>query len=657
MAKSKKAKSTTSRPTAPTTVVKQAAPNSAKTPKHQAEVASMTNRPTYRIVGLLAAALGAVIYLNTVGHQYTLDDFSIIVENWVTKGGLKNLGTIFSTEYRFGSWNSVGSLFRPVPLTMFAFEWQMAPDNPALGHWINIFTYSLLGWVLWITFRRVLADYPPILPALAVLLFIAHPIHTEVVANIKSRDEMLSLLGPLAAIYGVWRYLENKNIRWLLAALFFFAIGQFSKEGAITFLAIIPLTLWFFTKKTVGEIIRISALFLIPAVIFLLIRHRVLSSQEGAETFSILDNFIVGAKNPADRLASALMMCGKYLQMLVFPHPLVHELGYSQLKPISFGDWRPLVSLLLYGGMLGWALWQLPKRHILSYAILFYLITFSLFSNVLITIGTSYGERLLFTPSFGYTLALAWFIFKVFKLQNTSELWQLGSKGTMAWTVAGAIILAYSLKTVIRNPAWYDSNSLYTADIQNAPNSAKMNYHYGLELVKQGMDDAGDKVTDRALVEKGMARYSRAIEIFPEYHDAYGSRGVAYFRLGDMDKALADYQMCLKYRPNDAKALSNMGFIYFARNDLANAEKVYRESIKWDPRFIDARRNLGAVLAINKRFPEAIEQWQEALKYEPQNPTLLQYIGSAYRDMGQPEKAQPWLERAERAKLATPKKR
>ena len=120
----------------------------------------------------------------------------------------------------------------------------------------------------------------------------------------------------------------------------------------------------------------------------------------------------------------------------------------------------------------------------------------------------------------------------------------------------------------------------------------------------------------------------------------------AYFRLGQYEKAFEDYQIAIKHRPNDAKVLSNMGFIYFMRGELDKAEEVYRKSIQYDPRFVDARRNLGAVLAMKKNFPAAIEQWKEGLKYEPNNATLLFYIGSGYRDMGQPEKSGEWFERA-----------
>ncbi|MBK6932900.1 MAG: tetratricopeptide repeat protein [Saprospirales bacterium] len=611
-------------------------------------------------IGILAAVIGFALYINTFGHIYCLDDYSAIKENWVTKGGLKNLGTIFSTEYRYGAWNSPGSLYRPMTLVMFALEWQLAPDNPFLGHFLNAVFYALSGWVLWIAWRRILHAYPPILPALAVLFFMAHPVHTEVVANIKSRDEIMAMLLSTLALYGIWKYFERAKTGWLSFSVVIYGVALFFKESAITFLAIFPLTIWFFTDRPLAQNLRISALFLLPAVLFLAIRHQVLSAQPYQELYSTLDNFLIAAQDTSSRLASAFMMCGRYLQPLVVPHPLISDLGYPQMKPVTFADWRALLGFFLYGGMFFWALAKLPKKHFLAFAIFFYLVSFSLFSNVLLVIGTSYGERVLYTPSLGFALALAWLITALFNIRPQAEapaakqVANPGGKGALVWGVAGLILLAYSIKTVLRNHAWYDSFALYKADIRNSPNCAKLNYHIGIETTKQGMNEELGQVTDTAWVKKGIAAHTRAIELFPAYHDAYGSRGLAYFRLGDYDAAYRDYHTALKHRPNDDKVLSNLGFIYFLRKQLDSAETVYRKSVTINPRFIDARRNLGAVLAMKKQFPQAIEQWQAGLKYEPDNPTLLQYIGSAYRDMGRPEEAKPWLDRAAAA-AAKPK--
>lgn len=614
-------------------------------------------------VGMAAAALGILLYANTFGHQYCLDDYSVIKENWVTQGGLKNIGLIFSTEYRYGAWNSPGSLYRPLALLIFALQWQLSPDNPMVGHVMNALMYGWTGWLLWITWRRILAAYPPILPALATLFFIAHPVHTEVVANIKSLDEILALFFCTAALWSLWRYFDTARRGFVGLAILFYALALFSKESAITFLAIFPLTIWFFADRPLSENLRLSALFLAPAVLFLFIRHQVLSAQPYPEVFSILDNFIVGARDTATRLASAFMMCGMYLKTLLWPHPLVSDRGYPQMTLVTFADWRALVGFFAYAGMFVWAVLHLRRKHILSYAILFYLITFSLFSNVLILIGTSYGERLLYAPSWGFALALAAALMLAFRLRPqpdaspTQQILNPDGKGALVWGVAGAILLIYSFLTVQRNPVWYTSYTLYQADIPHSPNCAKLNFHMGIETIKEGIIEETGQVTDSAWVRKAIGYHTRAIELYPQYHDAFGSRGLAYFRLGQYDNAYQDYMNALRYRPNDEKVLSNLGFIYFLRQQLDSAETVYRKSLEYNPRFIDARRNLGAVMAMQRRFPEAIEQWKEGLKYEPENPTLLHYIGSAYNDMGQPEQAKPWLERAEAARAAEARKK
>lgn len=613
--------------------------------------------------GLVAAALGFVLYANTFGHDYTLDDFSAIKENWVVKGGLKNIGLIFSTEYRYGAWSSPGSLYRPIPLTFFAWEWGAADGKPWLGHVMNVLTYAATGWVMWITWRRILAAYTPVLAVLAVLLFVAHPVHTEVVANIKSRDEILALLFGNLALYAIWRYFAGQRSGWLVVAALLYGVGLFSKESAILFIPLFPLAIWFFTDKSIAENLKVTAIMLVPALFFLLVRKLVLDAQPFQEAFSPLDNFIVAAPNTASRLASALMMCWEYLRTLLLPHPLVSDRGYPQFKPVTFTDWRAWAGLLLYGSASVWALLNLGRRHLLSFAILWYMATFALYSNVLFTIGTSYGERLLYAPSFGFALALAWLLTKLIP-KNAEGMPNI----TAIWSVAAVLLVLYGGKTMLRNPAWKDSLSLYDADIVHSPNCAKLNYHRALEQVKQGIDEPTSIVKDTNWVNRGIASYDKSIALFPAYHDAYGSRGLAFFRYSQTAaaacrnqqtpdlvcppareleaRAMRDYRLSIKHRANSASVLSNMGFIYFSRGQLDSAEVVYRESIKHDPRFADARRNLGAVLATRRNFAAAIEQWQEGLKYEPKNATLYFYIGSAYRDMGQPDKSQRWFEQA-----------
>ena len=91
------------------------------------------------------------------------------------------------------------------------------------------------------------------IPFVATAIFIAHPAHVEVVANIKSIDEIMGMLGGVLALLFSLNFLENKKIINLVLSFFFFLFGLFSKESAITFLAIVPLTLFVFRKASFKE--------------------------------------------------------------------------------------------------------------------------------------------------------------------------------------------------------------------------------------------------------------------------------------------------------------------------------------------------------------------------------------------------------------------
>ena len=95
-----------------------------------------------RILGLLVALVAFVIYTNTLGHKFTLDDAGLIKENTETQKGIGGLKEIFTTSYRAGMNFSDNQVYRPLSKALFAIEWEFSPDNPAPGHWVNIILYA-----------------------------------------------------------------------------------------------------------------------------------------------------------------------------------------------------------------------------------------------------------------------------------------------------------------------------------------------------------------------------------------------------------------------------------------------------------------------------------------------------------------------------------
>ena len=123
---------------------------------------------------------------------------------------------------------------------------------------------------------------------------------------------------------------------------------------------------------------------------------------------------------------------------MVFPHPLGSDVGYNQIPATSFGDWRVLLSLFVHLGMIGIAVWGFKKKHILSFCALFYGISFSIFSNVVVEIGSSFGERFLYIPLFGFTMAVAYALQQLFPAKGQGFL----AANKWALMIGGVLVLS-----------------------------------------------------------------------------------------------------------------------------------------------------------------------------------------------------------------------
>ncbi len=624
-----------------------------KTPKIKSTIStSGKNTPVGKWLPWLLGLLAFILYANTLGHQYALDDASVITENFLVKRGLAGWPEIFTTHYRFGYWNSTGTLYRPVSLAIFALIWQISPDNPLLYHLVNVLFFAATMVVLFKTLR---AFWPPLHPYIigaVTLIFLTHPVHVETVANIKSLDEILGLFFGLLALQFYLKYFKNAANKSLITSVIFYALALFSKENTITFLAVFPLVGYYYSSDKNRNWIVSCLAFLVPAILFLGCRYLVLETQS-IENISPLDNLLVATSGPVEWYATAFLLIGKYMWTLLFPLELGSDFGYSQIPATSFGNIKVLLSLAVILGLMVLGIFGLIKRNKAAFGIIFFAITFSIYSNLIIKIGSSYGERFLYIPSLGYAIALVmglyYFCNKKWtdgnEKEKTSQKKIDFKKYGVLFAVTGLLGLFYAGQTVTRNAAWYDSYTLYKTDITTAPNSAKLNYHLGLEEVKQALKGK-DKNRNLQHQKAAFTHFRRAIELYPTYGDAYGQLGLAYYRQKQYKEALKNYNTALQYDSKDAKIYSNMGVIYFENGDLKKAEEVYLMAVKLDPRYIDARRNLGSVYAQTKRFDLAITQFSKGLEYDPKNAVLYLYLGYAYRDKGDNNQAKKHLEKA-----------
>src|ERR1017187_1373440 len=207
-----------------------------------------TYKTMIRIGFILVFLCSFLLYANTLNHGYVLDDYAVIKDNQMTKRGLASIPEFFKSGLHSGNFNGKTNIYRPLAKTFFAAEWQIAPDKPSFAHTVNVVMYSFLCAFL---FLMLLRFFPGrfLLCLITALIFAVHPVHTEVVANIKSLDEIMSLLFMLASLWTAMNYTGSKKTGWLIISVLFYLLALFTKENSIVFLGLLPLSLYFFSKS------------------------------------------------------------------------------------------------------------------------------------------------------------------------------------------------------------------------------------------------------------------------------------------------------------------------------------------------------------------------------------------------------------------------
>jgi hypothetical protein len=415
-----------------------------------------------------------VCYGNTVANDYAYDDAVVITENKFTSRGIAGIPDLFKHNSFAGSYDDVPLLerYRPLSLASFAIERELVGLNPHISHLLNVLLFALSTWLLLAFLRRLFAQHEGAEtlahPAfIAALLFAVHPVHTEIVANVKGRDEILVLAGALSAMLFVLKYLDGRRLKHLALAFVCFAIAMFSKENAITFLAVAPLTIFYLRKgKATDYLIPLAPLVLASAV-FLVARSLVLTGSAGSPSDDILTDPLALASR-SERFATIAFSLGVYLRLLFFPHPLTVDYHPFHIQWMGWGSIAVWLSILAYVAMAAYGVRGVARRSVVAYGILFYLATLSVVSNLPFSTGTWVSERFLFVPSVGFVIVLA-------RLLSHPKWVGVLPSPRSAKAIVALLALACAIKTYGRNAVWKDDFTLLTTDAKTSKNSVKAN--------------------------------------------------------------------------------------------------------------------------------------------------------------------------------------
>lgn len=591
--------------------------------------------------------LAVIVYLNTLGHGFALDDYAAIIDNQVTRKGIPALGEIFSTSYRHGYVMIADELYRPLPKAIYAVLWDIWPDQAWPGHVLNVLVFAFTCFYI---FKAMSSWWPSFRKGslLTACLFAVHPVHTEVVANIKSLDELLPLLFGLISLNLFHRHLLMGTTSSLAGSLFCYFVAFLSKESTITLLPLFPLLGWFTGAGDVRKVVMKGSLLLIPAVVFLLIRHSILFSNDMFEPAppSVADNMLTIAKDPLLRFSSAVAMLGYYLLVLLWPVNLTFDMSYPQVQPMDWSDWRFIVSALVHTGLLVWAITGVRTRQLWSFALLFFFITSSVSSNIFMRIGTHYGERLMYLPSLGLVMLLAYLVLRF--LDKATDQQAVIKPAVLA--VCIPLLIFWSGLTVARNPVWKDNGTLYLSGLTSAPNSVRVQYYQGLYLGKPETLENFPAASRDSALQAGIGHLKRSTELYSSFADSWIQLGVVTARMKKYEEALEYYNKALQINPYEPVALNNSATVYFELKNFDEALKRFMRAVELKPDYADAYMNIGSCYGMAGQYDKAIFYLEKAVGADPGLSQAYYFLGITYQNMGNPTRAQQYFADAERLK-------
>ena len=608
------------------------------TPQSAPSSLPIEERPVVWWIPVTLALLGFVLYINTFGHQYALDDIAAIGQNLFVKKGIAGIPDLMRTEFWHFSNISLG-YYRPLSLITFALEQEYFKDNPHISHEINAGLYGLTGYVIGMLLQKWLSGQT-ITAFLIGLVFMAHPLHTEIVANIKGRDEILSFLFISLMLLLYWRYLETKEQGWLLGACASLYLAFLSKESSIVSLALIPAMQYWFARRNLGQSLVSLWPFLIVAALFFYQKKVMIGTLSGTPPVDWANYPYAIEKTQKSTMFKFLMY---YIRLLAVPHPLVYDYSYNVIPSGGKGDlltWAGFVSFVV----LLWLTWKgFVKRTLWGFGLFWFFVTMAPGLGFIWLRGGIFAERFTYAAVMGFGFVLVWALQKLLiriSAGPTSESTvpvedrSLLARYAPLLGLMAVVIGLYSFKTVERNPDWENNFVLFNSALPYAPNSCQVQRHVANEWIEKGLKDRArvDSVANstnaikpkpsseqikkaQVLIDTNTAHANlhgrwaldhlqQSTRIYPSFGEAYFSMAYVFQKIiPNPDSAKYYYKQTMRAANAYAPAYNNIGVMYQNegltennRQKLELASYYYNRSMVVNPAYVDGQNNRANLL-------------------------------------------------------------
>ncbi|XP_011949722.1 PREDICTED: transmembrane and TPR repeat-containing protein 1 isoform X5 [Cercocebus atys] len=619
----------------------------------------------------LLAGASCLCYGRSLQGEFVHDDVWAIVNNPDVRPGAPLRWSIFTNDFwgKGMAENTSHKSYRPLCVLTFKLNIFLTGMNPFYFHAVNVILHCLVTLVLMYTCDKTVFKNRG-LAFVTALLFAVHPIHTEAVAGIVGRADVLACLLFLLAFLSYNRSLDQGCVGesfpstvspfFLLFSLFLGTCAMLVKETGITVFGVcLVYDLFSLSNKEDKSYLRASSnrnflltmrpflkrAILVVSYVLVILYFRLWIMGGSMPLFSEQDNPASFSPYILTRFLTYSYLLAFNVWLLLAPVTLCYDWQVGSIPLVeTIWDMRNLATILLAVVMALLSLHCLAafkiieQRDCLLYdnskwidescilrlehkevlvGLLFLVFPFIPASNLFFRVGFVVAERVLYMPSMGYCILFVHGLSKLCTWLN-----RCGATTLIVSTVL--LLLLFSWKTVKQNEIWLSRESLFRSGVQTLPHNAKVHYNYANFLKDQGRN------------KEAIYHYRTALKLYPRHASALNNLGTL---IRDTAEAKMYYQKALQLHPQHNRALFNLGNLLKSQEKKEEAITLLKDSIKYGPEFADAYSSLASLLAEQERFKEAEEIYQAGIKNCPDSSDLHNNYGVFLVDTGLPEKA------------------
>jgi len=476
----------------------------------------------------IASAVAAlIVYAITLAGTFIYDDFDVFAND--PRLHVPAQWWKYWTESYNGG---VDNLYRPLVSMTYAVQWLLHGDRFA-------WPYHGVNWLLHAAVAACVAEFARRLcqstgqangnrvAYIAGLLFAVHPIHVEAVANIVGRAELMCALGTMGALMLLAHRPLTSARSVAISACAILAV--LSKEQGLL-VPLLLLALGFamrFRSSDAKERTALRSLVLLicwSTAGYVLFREWILRFSWERSLLDWTINPLI-LSTGTDRWLLPISILGRYTSVLIAPIHLSPDYGGAVI------GWtvQPNDPYLYLGftALLAWiacAFAALRARaRGAGFALVGLALTYGMISNVVMLIGTNFGERLMYLPS-------AFFIIYVALLLTRLPR-------SLLLTIVAIVLVAASVRTIDYARRWNDRLGFYQSASQQQPKSIRLRMLIIAELMNRGGLDA-------AAAEAAQAR-----QLLPQYHEIWIQSADVDLALGRLDEAETFLKHAIRIAP------------------------------------------------------------------------------------------------------------